>query len=71
MSNASLAYDFSGSRILVTGGSRGIGAGIAKAFLDAGAAVTITGTRPSSSEYEGDLSAYRYHQLRMTDSAGI
>jgi NAD(P)-dependent dehydrogenase (short-subunit alcohol dehydrogenase family) len=71
MSNANVAYDFSGSRILVTGGSRGIGAGIAKAFLDAGAAVTITGTRPSSSDYEGDLSAYRYHQLRMTDSAGI
>jgi NAD(P)-dependent dehydrogenase (short-subunit alcohol dehydrogenase family) len=71
MSNANLAYDFSGSRILVTGGSRGIGAGIAKAFLDAGATVTITGTRPSSSDYEGDLSAYRYHQLRMTDSAGI
>jgi len=71
MSNANLSYDFSGSRVVVTGGSRGIGASIARAFLDAGAAVSITGTRPSSSDYDGDLSAYRYHQLRMSDSAGI
>jgi 3-oxoacyl-[acyl-carrier protein] reductase len=71
MSNANVAYDFSGSRVVVTGGSSGIGAGIARAFLDAGAAVTITGTRPSSSDYDHDLSAYRYHQLQMTDSAGI
>jgi 3alpha(or 20beta)-hydroxysteroid dehydrogenase len=34
-------FDLSGRRALVTGGARGIGAGIAKALVDAGAAVMI------------------------------
>lgn len=38
-------FDFSGRAVLVTGGSSGIGNGIAQAFREAGAAVTITGTR--------------------------
>ena len=36
-------FDFSGRRVIVTGGSRGIGRGIARAFLEAGAAVSICG----------------------------
>jgi NAD(P)-dependent dehydrogenase (short-subunit alcohol dehydrogenase family) len=35
--------DFTNKRVLVTGGSRGIGFAIAKAFLDAGAYVAING----------------------------
>jgi 3-oxoacyl-[acyl-carrier protein] reductase len=71
MSQAETKFDFSGAKVLVTGGSSGIGAGIARAFLSAGAGVTITGTRPSASDYDSDLSDYTYHQLEMTDAPGI
>jgi 3-oxoacyl-[acyl-carrier protein] reductase len=50
MSTDRVTFDFSGCRVLVTGGTNGIGAGIARAFLDAGAEVVITGTRPSAAE---------------------
>ncbi|MCK6544832.1 SDR family oxidoreductase [Myxococcota bacterium] len=33
-------FDFTGQRVIVTGGTRGIGAAITRAFLDAGASVT-------------------------------
>ena len=71
MSNNAASFDFSGARVLVTGGSNGIGAAIAKAFADAGAEVLITGTRASASEYDGDLSAYAYHSLQLTDKTAI
>jgi NAD(P)-dependent dehydrogenase (short-subunit alcohol dehydrogenase family) len=67
----SAAFDFSGARVLVTGGSNGIGAAIASAFADAGAEVAITGKRPSAGEYDGDLSRYEYHQLELGDKAAI
>jgi 3-oxoacyl-[acyl-carrier protein] reductase len=55
----------------VTGGTSGIGAGIAAAYREAGAEVTITGTRPGIADYEGDLTGYRYLQLSLTDKAQI
>ncbi|WP_353227350.1 SDR family oxidoreductase [Novosphingobium sp.] len=57
------AHDFSGAHVLVTGGTSGIGAACAAAFRDAGALVTITGTRGSPAEYEADLSGFAYHRL--------
>jgi NAD(P)-dependent dehydrogenase (short-subunit alcohol dehydrogenase family) len=71
MSRQRVTFDFSGCHVLVTGGSNGIGAGIARAFAFAGARVTITGTRASAADYDSDLSAYAYHQLSLTDRAGI
>jgi 3-oxoacyl-[acyl-carrier protein] reductase len=64
-------YDYQGAAVLVTGGTSGIGAGIAAAYRAAGAEVIITGTRPAATQYEADLSGYRYLQLSLTDKAQI
>lgn len=63
--------DYSGYVVLVTGGANGIGHAIARAFLDAGAAVTVTGTRPSAADYDADLSAFSYRQALMEDSDSV
>ena len=66
-----LRFDFSGARVLVTGGSNGIGLGIARAFAAAGARVTITGTRAAAGDYEHDLSSFTYRALDVRDGAAI
>jgi len=71
MGDAACRFDFSGSRVLVTGGSNGIGAGIAAGFRAAGADVVITGTRASADEYDHDLSGYEYHPLQVKNPADI
>lgn len=71
MSPSRVHFDFSGCRVLVTGGTSGIGAAIAAAFREAGAQVTITGTRPSPSDYPQDLSGSTYRGLELTDPAAI
>ena len=64
-------FDFEGCRVLVTGGTSGIGRGVARAFAGAGASVTITGRKASAGDYEDDLSAFTYRTLEMTDAAAI
>lgn len=63
--------DFSGKRILVIGGSSGIGNGIAHAFRERGAEAHVTGTRKDEGDYleneDSDFSGITYHQLDVTD----
>ncbi|HTV94955.1 MAG TPA: SDR family oxidoreductase [Steroidobacteraceae bacterium] len=72
MSDAStVRFDYSAAHVLVTGGTSGIGAGIAAAYREAGARVTITGTRPSAADYGSDLRGCAYLRLRLTEDGDI
>ncbi|WP_206019518.1 SDR family NAD(P)-dependent oxidoreductase [Pseudomaricurvus alkylphenolicus] len=62
-----IRFDFCGIQVLVTGGTSGIGLAIATAFVEAGACVTITGTRKSPQDYDNDLRGFHYRQLNLTD----
>ena len=64
-------YDCAGAHVLVTGGTSGIGAATAAAYREAGAEVTITGTRAAATSYDEDLSGYRYLQMDAEDGASI
>jgi NAD(P)-dependent dehydrogenase (short-subunit alcohol dehydrogenase family) len=64
-------FDYSGARVLVTGGSNGIGLGVASAFRAAGAHVTITGTRSAPADYEHDLSGFEYQPCRLPDPDAV
>ncbi|MFA7554042.1 MAG: SDR family oxidoreductase [Spongiibacteraceae bacterium] len=67
----SAQYNYSGAKVLVTGGTSGIGAACARAFANAGASVTITGTKACAGDYDSDLSAYQYHQLDVTNKEQV
>ncbi len=71
MTIGTATFDFSGARVLVTGGSSGIGLATATAFTDAGARVTITGTRPAPGDYDTDLARFDYRQLRVQNNEEI
>jgi NAD(P)-dependent dehydrogenase (short-subunit alcohol dehydrogenase family) len=64
----SIRFDFTNAKVLITGGTSGIGAACANAFADAGANVIVTGTRASASDYDSDMSRYGYRQLDITDN---
>ncbi|OBK53969.1 SDR family NAD(P)-dependent oxidoreductase [Mycobacterium sp. 1081908.1] len=68
---ARVSFDFTGTAVLVTGGTSGIGHATATLFRDAGAEVTITGTKPSAADYDTDLSGMTYRQLRITDPESV
>ncbi len=63
--------DFNGQRVLVVGGSSGIGNGIAQAFRRRGAEVHVWGTRPRADDYAGvdgsDLSGLHYTGVDVGD----
>lgn len=64
------ALNFSGKKVLVCGASDGIGYGVARAFLEAGANVAITGTR-SADDYDNDFSNMQFHSLDIQNPAAI
>jgi NAD(P)-dependent dehydrogenase (short-subunit alcohol dehydrogenase family) len=66
-----IRFDFSGTHVLVTGGSNGIGLGVARAFSECGAEVTITGRKPRASDYPEELGGFHYRQAEMLDSASV
>lgn len=69
--SAGVRFDFAGARVLVTGGTAGIGHAIARAFADAGATVTVTGRRAAAAAYDTDLAGLAYRQLDVRDAATI
>ena len=65
-----IKYEFSGYRVLVTGGTSGIGLSAAGMYRDAGADVVITGTKPQEN-YDVDLSGFSFKQMDLEDNASI
>jgi 3-oxoacyl-[acyl-carrier protein] reductase len=61
-------FDFTGATALVTGGTSGIGYATATLLRDCGAQVTITGTKPSTGDYDVDLGGMAYRQFSVTDA---
>jgi len=64
-------FNYAGARVLVTGGSNGIGLAIAEAYARSGAEVSITGTAGRISDYTHDLSGFKYHSLDMRDGTTV
>ena len=65
---------FAGRQVLVVGGSSGIGAGIAAAFLRAGAQVQVTGATPADAALaagDADLRGATPVQLDVRDDAAV
>ncbi len=68
---ARASFDFTGTSVLVTGATSGIGHTVALLFRDAGAEVTVTGTKGSSEDYATDLTGMTYRRLVLTDPDSI
>ncbi len=65
---ARATFDFTGTEALVTGGTSGIGHATATLFRDAGATVTVTGTKAGPGDYDTDLTGMTYRRLVLTDT---
>lgn len=67
--------NFTARKVLVVGGSSGIGNGIAQAFRMRGADVTVWGTRSSAADYAGEhgsnLAGLTYECVDVADAGAI
>jgi 3-oxoacyl-[acyl-carrier protein] reductase len=67
--------NFDGKRVLVVGGSSGIGNGIARAFKDRGAEVHVWGTRANRADYQdaaaSNLDSLHYMQVDVGNFESI
>lgn len=63
--------DFAGRRVLVTGGSRGLGRAIAMAYLTAGATVTTCARRPPDTPVETTAGAAHFVACDVRDNESI
>ncbi len=68
--NINQAFDFSDKTVVITGGSDGLGYGMAQAFQGAGASVHVTGTKPAD-QYDRDYSQLSFHQLDVMHTEQI
>ncbi|MGW7635858.1 SDR family NAD(P)-dependent oxidoreductase, partial [Streptomyces decoyicus] len=67
----SLALDLSGRLAVVTGGTRGVGAGIARAFLQAGAEVVVCARRPPDAPVTAAGRQAHFRALDLRDAAAV
>lgn len=61
-----MQFDFTGRRVLITGGTNGMGNAMAHGFRKLGAAVTVTGTKPREA-YDSDLHGLDVRQFDAGD----
>jgi 3-oxoacyl-[acyl-carrier protein] reductase len=68
-------FDYNGKRMLIVGGSSGIGNGMAHAFRERGAEVHVWGTRANASDYDGEegsnLEGLHYAGVNVSDADAL
>ncbi|WP_037601305.1 SDR family oxidoreductase [Streptacidiphilus rugosus] len=67
----SITVDLSGRVVVVTGGTRGVGAGIARAFLQAGAEVLVCARRPPQEPVQAAGRKAEFASLDLRDAAAV